>query len=181
MACIKKSLAIRHFRPNYIENLPWASLVFDRQFKRKKSRNFTHPLVFNLKMNNEPLHDTQGQLRRLLSRLPDAPLASNFTAQVLQAIELEEMRRSRWHLLDWNWRVFFPRAAGLTVTVGLAVVVFHQHEMSVQRRQLASSVAIVAAQPMPSLDALKNFDAIRRMGQTARPDNELLALASDMK
>ena len=117
----------------------------------------------------------------MLSRLPDAPLPSNFTARVLQAIELEEIRRSRWHLPDWNWRVFFPRAAGLTVAVGLAVVVFHQHEMSVQRRELAKSVVLVAAQPMPSLDALRNFDAIQRMGQTARPDNDLLALASDMK
>jgi hypothetical protein len=29
---------------------------------------------------------------------------------------------------------------------------------------------------MPDVDALKNFDAIRRMSQPARPDNELLAL-----
>lgn len=157
-----------------------ASLVFDKEL-RKKIRNFARTPVFNLKMNNEPLHNIQGQLRRLLSRLPDAPLASNFTVRVMQAIELEEMRRSRWRLSSWNWRVFFPRAAGLTVTVGLAVVVFHQHELSTQRRELADSVVLVAAQPMPSVDALKNFDAIQRMGQTARPDNELLALASDMK
>jgi hypothetical protein len=34
---------------------------------------------------------------------------------------------------------------------------------------------------MPSVEALKNFDAIQRMGQAARSDDELLALASDMK
>jgi len=132
-------------------------------------------------MNNEPLDNKEGQLRRLLSRLPDAPVASNFTARVMQAIELEEMRRSRWYFLNWSWRVFAPRAMGPALVFGLAVIMFHQHEISAQRRELANNVAIVATQPMPSLDALKNFDAIQRMSQTAHPDNDLLALASDMK
>ena len=46
---------------------------------------------------------------------------------------------------------------------------------------LAKNVALVTSQPVPSVDALNNFDTIQRMGQPARPDNELLALASDMK
>jgi hypothetical protein len=132
-------------------------------------------------MNNKPLDNTEGQLHRLLSHLPDAPVASNFTARVMQAIELEDMRRSRWYFLSWSWRVFIPRAIGPALVFGLAVIAFHQHEVSAQRRELANSVALVATQPMPSLDALKNFDAIQRMSQTAHPDNELLALASDMK
>ena len=130
-------------------------------------------------MNNE--QDIQEQMRRLLSRMPDAPLASNFTARVMQAVEREEMRRARWRFLEWDWRLFFPRVAAPATIVCLAAVMFHQHEMSVERRQLADTVVLVAAQPMPSLDALKNFDAIQRMGQTARPDSDLLALASDMK
>jgi hypothetical protein len=91
------------------------------------------------------------------------------------------MRRSRWRLLDWDWRLFFPRVAVAATVVCLAAITLHEHEMSVQRRQLADTVVLVATQPMPSLDALKNFDAIQRMGQTARPDSDLLALASDMK
>jgi hypothetical protein len=34
---------------------------------------------------------------------------------------------------------------------------------------------VAGAQPLPSVDALKNFDAIQRMGQP-RADDELLAL-----
>jgi hypothetical protein len=132
-------------------------------------------------MNNEPHENREEQLRRLLSRLPDAPVASNFTARVLQAIEFEEKRHSRWAFFRLSWRVFVPRFMGTALVFGLAIITFHQHEVTAQRRELANNVALVATQPMPSLDALKNFDAIQRMSQTAHPDNELLALASDMK
>lgn len=133
-------------------------------------------------MNNEPPPDVQGQVRGLLSRLPEVPVASNFTARVMKAVELEEMRHSRWRVFGWNWRVFFPRATVTAAVVGFAVFTFHQHEVSSQRLALAKNAVLVAeSQPMPNMDALKNFDAIQRMSQPARPDNELLALAPDMK
>jgi hypothetical protein len=132
-------------------------------------------------MNNEQFQNAQRQLRELLSRLPDAPVASNFTARVLQAIDAEEIRRSRWHLIGWNWRVFFPRVTVTAAAAGIAAVAFYQHELSVQRQTIGRDVYVVASQHMPSLEALNNFDAIQRMGQTARPDEDLLALASDMK
>ena|SRR5215472_5719047 len=131
--------------------------------------------------NNEPLQDAQGQMRRLLTRLPDRPVASNFTARVMHAIELDAMRESRWRLFGWHWRAIIPRTAAATVIVGLASFTIYQHEIYVQQVALARNAALVASQPMPSVEALKNFDAIRRMGQTAHPDNELLALASNMQ
>lgn len=146
----------------------------------QNSRNFAQPTVFNLKMNNEPFQDVQGQVRKLVSRLPDAPMASNFTARVMQAIEREEARQSRGKFFDWRWRFFLPRGAVAAVLVGLAALTFHQHELLVRQQELAKNVVLVAQQ-VPSVDALKNFDAIQRMGQSAHPDNQLLALASDMK
>lgn len=132
-------------------------------------------------MNNEPFDDVQGQLRELLSRLPDAPVASNFTARVMQAIELEEKRRARWRIFGWHWRAVVPRTAVTAVVLGLGLFTLRQHELLVQQQQLARNAVLVASQQMPSVDALKNFDAIQRMSQTAHPDDELLALASDMK
>ena len=133
-------------------------------------------------MNNEPLHNEQRQLRELLSRLPDAPLASNFTVRVMQAIDAAEARHGRWGLMEWNWRIFFPRVTVTAAAAGIVAVAFYHHELTVQNRQrLVDSVVVVASQPMPSVEALNNFEAIQRMGQTARPDDELLALASDMK
>ena len=138
-------------------------------------RNFVCAPVFNQKqtMKNDPL---QNELRELLSRLPDAPVASNFTARVLQAVDLDESRRARkWNFI-LNWRTFLPRAAVATAVVLLAGLTLQHYELNSHRTALAKKVALVAGTPMPSVDALKNFDAIRRMSQPARPDEELLAL-----
>jgi len=54
---------------------------------------------------------TEAALSKFLARLPDAPVPSNFTARVLQAVERETRtserapQRARW------WHVFLPRAA----------------------------------------------------------------------
>jgi negative regulator of sigma E activity len=123
----------------------------------------------------------QNELREILSRLPDAPVASNFTARVMQQIELEESRQSRkWNFI-FNWRAFLPRAAVATVAILFAGLTLQHHELNAQRAARARNVALVAGTPMPDVDALKNFDAIQRMSQPARADEELLALAPEMK
>lgn len=132
-------------------------------------------------MKNEPSNnktpadlELETRLSRVLARLPDAPVPSNFTAQVLQAVELEEARRSRrW---SWNWHALLPRIAVTAAVVLFAGVTLHHYELTSQRNTLARNVALVAgSQPLPSVDALKNFDAIQRMSQP-RADDELLAL-----
>lgn len=109
-----------------------------------------------------------------LARLPDAAVPSNFTARVLQAVERNEAR-SRPTVWRWTWQVLVPRlAVGVTV-MGIASLTYQRHEFN-QRARLAQNVARVArTQPLPSVEALKNFDAIQRMGQP-RADEELLAL-----
>jgi hypothetical protein len=120
----------------------------------------------------------QNELREMLSRLPDAPVASNFTARVMQQIELEESRRSRKWTSIFNWHRFLPRAAVAMAAILFAGLTLQHYELNSQRVALAEKVALV---PMPDVDALKNFDAIRRMSQPAHADEELLALASEMK
>jgi hypothetical protein len=124
-------------------------------------------------MKKDPI---QNELRGLLSHLPDAPVASNFTAHVMQAVDLEELRRARKSSFIFNWRAFLPRAAVATAAILFAGLTLEHYEVGARRAQVAQSVALVAGAPMPDVDALKNFDAIRRMSQPARPDNELLAL-----
>jgi hypothetical protein len=129
-------------------------------------------------MKNEPQ-----ELRELLSRLAGAPVSSNFTARVMRAVELEEARRPRlWNLLTWNWHSLLPRAAVAAVLIFAAGFTFYQHEIYSRRFELARNVALVAqAQPLPSMEALQNFDAIQRMSQPARADEGLLALAPNLK
>jgi hypothetical protein len=134
-------------------------------------------------MKNEPSNnqtpadlELETRLSQMLARLPDAPVPSNFTARVLQSVELEESRRSRRWSLGWNWHALLPRIAVTAAVVLFAGLTFHHYELASQRNALARNVALVAgSQPLPSVDALKNFDAIQRMSQP-RADDELLAL-----
>ncbi len=123
-------------------------------------------------MKKDPIQD---ELRELLARLPDAPAASNFTARLMQAVELEESQQSR-RRFRWNWHALLPRVAVTAAVVLFAGLTFHRYELNIQRATLARNVALVAgSQPLPSVDALKNFDAIQRMSQP-HADDELLAL-----
>jgi hypothetical protein len=121
--------------------------------------------------------DLESRLTEVLGRLPDAAVPSNFTARVLQTIEREELQTARnrsghW----WNWHTLLPRAAVAAVVVAMAGLMIQRHELTVHRAQLAQSVALVAAaQPVPSVEALKNFNAIQRMSQP-HADEQLLAL-----
>ena len=121
--------------------------------------------------------ELESRLSEALARVPDAPMPSNFTARVLQAIEREEAHAVRTRSWSWYWRVLVPRVAVAVAVVGFAGLAYQHHEFD-KRVQLARDIALLAqAQPMPSVEALKNFDAIQRMSQTTpRADDELLAL-----
>jgi negative regulator of sigma E activity len=125
----------------------------------------------------QPELAVEAQLTDALAKIPDAPISSNFTARVMQAIDLEESRRSRRWNFTWNWPALLPRIAVTAAVVLFAGVTFRHYELASQRSELAKNVALVAgAQPLPSVDALENLDAIQRMSQPAHADDELLAL-----
>jgi hypothetical protein len=117
----------------------------------------------------------ESRLTEGLAQLPDAAMPSNFTARVLQAVERETALRPQPTVWQWSWRVLVPRLAVGAAVIGLAGLAYQRHEFN-QRARLAKNVALAAeAQPMPSVDALKNFNAIQRMGQS-HADEKLLAL-----
>jgi hypothetical protein len=136
-------------------------------------------------MKNEPSnHETpdpadaelEARLTRMLARLPDVPVSSNFTARLMQAVDLEDSRRPRRWSFTWNWHALLPRVAVTAAAVVFAGLTVHHYELAVRRTTFARNVALVAgSQPLPSVEALKNFDAIQRMGQP-HADEELLAL-----
>ena len=127
-------------------------------------------------LHASPELELEARLTAALDEISDAPVPSNFTARVLAAVELEEMRsaRSRWH---WNWHSLFPRVAVACAVLIFAGVGIQRFETHSHRVALAKDVAMVAvAQPPPSVDALENLDAIQRMSQPAHADGELLAV-----
>jgi anti-sigma factor RsiW len=120
--------------------------------------------------------EMESALQSALDRLPDAPVPSNFTARVLQAVEREAARPRGW-AWNWNWHALLPRLALATAVVMLGGLALHQHAVRSQRIALVKTVArATVGQPVPSPEALENFDAIRRMSRPQRADDELLAL-----
>ncbi len=124
----------------------------------------------------------EGALNAALERLPEVPVASNFTALVLQQVERgqrETRRRSHSWLVawPWSWR-WLPRAAVVVAVVGVGLVTLHHLRDSRQEKyQYArSAVAISQVESLPNPGVLENFDAIRVLDQTPGPDEELLKL-----
>jgi hypothetical protein len=114
-------------------------------------------------------------LNQVLGRLPDVPVASNFTSQVLQLVEREKGEIAPRSEAIW-WRSFaslvWARKIALgTLVVALTGLSYHQYQLNV-RNQVAHSVVKVS-ESMPSLEMLENFEAIRRLDR--KVDVELLA------
>ena len=119
--------------------------------------------------------EIESRLSGVLARLPDAPVPSNFTARVLQTVE-RESARPRATNRSWIWHVLVPQAAVAAVVIAFAGLGIRRYEFNANRDALTKNVVLVAAaQPMPSVDALKNFNAIQRMSQP-HADDELLVL-----
>ena len=127
----------------------------------------------------QPDWEEELALNQQLERLPNAPLASNFTAQVLGKLDLELRREEREAARPGKrawWRGLVPRFASvllLGLLAGTGIVQYREH----QREEMADGLEHVA--PIASVlqpDVLQNFDAIHHLGHVpAVSDEELLA------
>lgn len=117
-------------------------------------------------------------LSRSLARLPDAPMPSNFTARVLQAVELEKAAAQRQPILNrsWLWRSLLPKAALAAVFVGMSVMAFREAVYQKEQRFARGLKTVSAVSALPGPDILKDFDVIQQLQPTPPPDIELLAL-----
>jgi hypothetical protein len=130
--------------------------------------------------------ESDQQITKVLRELRDVPLASNFTAQVLQGLEQEDLRITRQNrggsrflsLLRTGW---IPKLAWGLLIVGSSIAIVH-HVQFEARQELARSIASLAEIPRPKPDVLLDFDAIHLMSKAstpdlaAAPDSELLSL-----
>ncbi|HMP82152.1 MAG TPA: hypothetical protein PKA41_05520, partial [Verrucomicrobiota bacterium] len=84
--------------------------------------------------------DAEEHLNALLDRLPDAPVSSNFTARVLDAVERDchapGSTRPVARSVDWLWRSLLPRVAVVAVLTAAGFLAWHRHETE-QRAELA--------------------------------------------
>lgn len=124
--------------------------------------------------------EEEAALTACLRQLPDAPLASNFTAQVLEAARAEKRTAERGSdAIGWwaTLRRLLPRVAGAALTVLLVGVALHQHRTQ-QRAQLGRSLVEFSsvATALPAPEVLQDFDAIHtlRYVPAAASDEDLL-------
>ncbi len=111
-----------------------------------------------------------------LKQIPDAPVASNFTARLLAAVDREEAVRVTSRSWHWNWRVVFPRVVATAVILVFTGTVWERYEVRSERSRLVKNIAQVTySKQVPSLEAIYNFDAIQRMSQPVAADKELQA------
>ncbi len=123
--------------------------------------------------------EIEAALNAALRRLPDAPIANNFTARVLAAVEVEAAARGRMArpagAAFWRWR-WLPKFAFVAVLLWGGLVIWEQAREA-RRADLIESVATVAGvSAMPGVEMLQDFEAIQALGRPLRADEELLAL-----
>jgi hypothetical protein len=124
-----------------------------------------------------PEREEDMALTRLLDKLPDAPLASNFSSRVMQTIGLEEQRTSptphRFRPQAWarNWFI----RLGFGSTVALILVLGWNQTVQQERKQIAESVVTVSeVASVPSVEVLVDFEAIQSLGAVP-PDEDVEA------
>jgi len=124
-------------------------------------------------------------LNRSLQNLPDAPLSSNFTALVMQAVQRQALPTPRTHSavrlrLWWrrlSWGVACATVAISAVWVGLQQ---HHHNNELRAREVATGLAVLANVTTLSDPAvLSDFDAIQRLSLTSDDDEELYAVLNN--
>jgi len=118
-------------------------------------------------------------LNQLLERLPDAPpVASNFTALVMQSVARDAAAQARECAKEtrssWRW---LPRVGVAGLVAGFVFVGYQRHQAQ-ERVALARSMAQVAEVVSASgPDFMQDLEPIRRMGGAQpQPDLEILAL-----
>src|SRR5438046_5388697 len=108
----------------------------------------------------QPDWEAEATLTDALGKLQDVPVATNFTALVLQAVAREARpaaRADKW--LGWQpWKRWLPRIALATVVLGAGL--FSMHEVRAARRaKLVRSVEVVSrVSSLPSPAILEDFD-----------------------
>ncbi len=143
----------------------------------EEARLRTH---FLLHPEDQAAWDEEMALQHALRQLPNAPLSSNFTAQVLAAVDREERsiepvtRSHDW--LAWLRGLRWTQATAMAAVILCVGLFSYQHVRSQSRVALAKDLQVVSSvAKLPSVDMLKDFDAINSLSQAPRADLDLLA------
>lgn len=123
----------------------------------------------------------EAALNRLLAAMPAAPLASNFTARVVHAVEGLERDATRerrvrprwWRSFGLGWRLATAGAALAAILVSVQL-----RQQAQYRARMAESVAAMSAlADLPSVEALADFEVVYHLPSGPMLDEQELAQA----
>lgn len=111
--------------------------------------------------------EADATLSQLLRQLPDPPVASNFTACVVQAVDSETLSPARPCLRDWfkGWKVHLaPRVAWVALMLALLFVAQQWYRSLAQHKMAQGLVVFSQAAALPGPKLMQDFDAIQGLG-----------------
>ena len=109
-------------------------------------------------------------------------VSSNFTARVMQAIEVETKRelRSAVQAKSW-WRRLVPRVAVAALVISVSGLVYRQNLIAKQNELARAAKEIAGAQALSSATVIQDFEVIRSLTPaTMVADENLLALSDEL-
>lgn len=128
--------------------------------------------------------EEEAALNESLRELKEVPLASNFTAQVMLALDREATRAVAEPVSPWDhWsavlRRYVPRFATAALVVGfsyLGLVQYHAYTQKQVARGMVATIGEVAS-VLPSPEVLQDFDSINQLRDASKAsDQDLLAI-----
>ncbi|HEX7859453.1 MAG TPA: hypothetical protein VF773_03945 [Verrucomicrobiae bacterium] len=153
------------------------------ELKEAERRDLEHRMQLDSDLRDR--FEMEQSLEQLLERLPNAPVATNFTSRVMQAVAADQ-RSATSSKRAW-WRIPFVRlATGLSVVTIAGVLSLNEYRKS-QRNEMVRSVAsfteiasAMSPEDRPAL-AFRDFDAIANLSVPAESELDLELLVALQK
>jgi anti-sigma factor RsiW len=160
-----------HSRLEALRELAWRRPLTDAERAELRAWLADHPEA-------QPDCAIEAQLTAALRGLADVPVASNFTARVLQAVARDAGERAAprdpaWRLW-WRSTGWAPKTAFAAVVLGLGVFCVHSYQAAARHRLAESVAAFSEASARLSPEVLQDFEPIRRLPPAPVADEKLL-------
>ena len=151
------------------------------ELSETERRDLEHRMEIDSELRDR--FEMEQSLEQLLERLPNAPVATNFTSRVMQEVAREQ-RNAVAPKRAW-WRIPFVRlASGLAVVVVAGVLSVSQYRKSEERemvRSVESFTRIASAMSEKPALVFSDFEAIANLAVPADSELDLELLVALQK
>ena len=125
--------------------------------------------------------ELDAELTQLLAQVPNAPVPSNFTHQVLAALDREDRPTASGAFAGAWWRRWLLRpmprlARGLALVLVMAFFGYLEYQSHRQAKLTQALLQVAHANGLNQPGIFQDFEVIQRLGQVPQPADEELWL-----